>query len=343
MEGVPPSCNEDDVNLTSNQFDFQSPEDSFNISEFLLPADNQGSISCNDQGGQTTDQFPPSFPQTMTTMGDLDGTSSSWINQNEPNWPQAPSRDQQWTDYQLPIMSNQVPAMNQWHQNSNIPQPYPRHGYITPNATTSQHGGFNQPGPSFPAPRIQHFPNQGQVDQAFAIPNIDNMQQENFVPQNFDNSTRSQMDNLQVRGLQNQTATPNASNPGLGTSLQSQNRGLNTQQVEMVRSKDPFWNYIEDRTDGSMKCTFCPHTFANKTSISRIKWHLSGEEGHNVAICLGVPKEVQEAAFLAAYKRQKITASSANVNDCGISTCPQEQNIEINMVGVGEQRISSQQ
>ena len=104
MEGVPPSCNEDDVNLTSNQFDFQSPEDSFNISEFLSyvilkhilseddclrfsyfslsyilfhgsrPAPevpvNQGSISCNDQGGQNnvindsiqqTTQFPLSF------------------------------------------------------------------------------------------------------------------------------------------------------------------------------------------------------------------------------------------------------------------------------------------
>jgi len=36
MEGVPPSCNEDDVNLTLNQFDIQSPEDSFNISELLL-------------------------------------------------------------------------------------------------------------------------------------------------------------------------------------------------------------------------------------------------------------------------------------------------------------------
>ncbi|KAJ6951482.1 disease resistance protein [Populus alba x Populus x berolinensis] len=90
-----------------------------------------------------------------------------------------------------------------------------------------------------------------------------------------------------------------------------------------------------------MKCKFCPHTYAIKTSISRIKWHLSGEEGHGVAICRGVPKEVQEAAFLAANKRQKITASSVNVNDCGISTCPQEQNIEINMVGVGEQMISS--
>ncbi|KAL3564841.1 hypothetical protein D5086_032887, partial [Populus alba] len=81
---------------------------------------NESSISCNDQGGQNnvindsiqqTTLFPPSFPQTMTTMGDLHGTSSSWINQNEPNWPQTPSRDQQWTIYQLPIMSNQVPAM----------------------------------------------------------------------------------------------------------------------------------------------------------------------------------------------------------------------------------------
>jgi hypothetical protein len=45
---------------------------------------------------------------------------------------------------------------------------------------------------------------------------------------------RSQMDNLQVRGLQNQTATPNASNPGPDTSLQSQNRGLNTQQVRSL-------------------------------------------------------------------------------------------------------------
>jgi hypothetical protein len=38
---------------------------------------------------------------------------------------------------------------------------------------------------------------------------------------------RSQMDNLQVRGLQNQTA-------GLDTSLQSQIRGLNTQQVRSI-------------------------------------------------------------------------------------------------------------
>jgi hypothetical protein len=42
------------------------------------------------------------------------------------------------------------------------------------------------------------------------------------------------MDNLQVRGLQNQIARPNASNPGPDTSLQSQIRGLNTQQVRSL-------------------------------------------------------------------------------------------------------------
>jgi len=68
----------------------------------------------------------------------------------------------------------------------------------------------------------------------------------------------------------------------------------------MVGSNDPFWNYVEDGADdGSMKCMFCPHTYAIKTSISRIKWHLSGERGHGVAICRGVTKEVQEAAFQA--------------------------------------------
>ncbi|KAI9377047.1 hypothetical protein POPTR_019G014372v4 [Populus trichocarpa] len=161
------------------------------------------------------------------------------------------------------------------------------------------------------------------------------------IARNDEVSSNSE-DDLQVTGLQIQTARPNASNPGLDTSLQSQLRGLNTQQVEMVGSKDPFWNYIEDMADGSMKCKFCPHTFANKTSISRIKWHLSGEEGHHVAICRGVTKEVQEAAFLAmcgGNKRLKSTESSINVNDSGISTCPQEQNIKIENMGGGIGRV----
>ncbi|XP_073262954.1 uncharacterized protein [Populus alba] len=96
----------------------------------------------------------------------------------------------------------------------------------------------------------------------------------------------------------------------------------------MGRSDDPFWKEVKDMNDGSMKCKFCGHLFAKDTSISRIKWHFSGERGHGVGICGQVPKEVQEAAFLAmrgGYKRHKGIASLSNVNDYAISTCPQEQ------------------
>jgi len=118
----------------------------------------------------------------------------------------------------------------------------------------------------------------------------------------------------------------------------------------MVGSNDPFWNYVEDGADdGSMKCMFCPHTYTIKTSISRIKWHLSGVRRHGVAICRGVTKEVQEAAFQAMYggnKRHKNTASSINVNDCGISTVVGgigrvQREVHVVEPGVGEERITS--
>ncbi|XP_052305679.1 uncharacterized protein LOC18108035 [Populus trichocarpa] len=94
MEGFPPSSAEDDVmiNLTSNQFDIQSPEDSFNISELLSsPLEdlaNQSFISCNDQVEQNfvvdnnvindsiqqTTQFPPSSSQAI-----MEGVTASSI------------------------------------------------------------------------------------------------------------------------------------------------------------------------------------------------------------------------------------------------------------------------
>jgi len=91
----------------------------------------------------------------------------------------------------------------------------------------------------------------------------------------------------------------------------------------MVQSNDPFWHHVEE-----MKCLYCGHQFAKDTSISRIKWHLSGEKGHGVAICREVPKLVQEAAFQAMHggnKRHKSIASSSNVNDNVIPTTPQER------------------
>ncbi|KAJ6761548.1 hypothetical protein OIU74_024241 [Salix koriyanagi] len=86
--------------------------------------------------------------------------------------------------------------------------------------------------------------NQGQADQASVIPHIDNMQQESLVSQNFGRSTRSQMENLQVHVLQNQNARPNASDAGPDSSLQSQNRGLNTQQVRTLTELSPIANCL---------------------------------------------------------------------------------------------------
>ncbi|KAG5224074.1 disease resistance protein [Salix suchowensis] len=88
--------------------------------------------------------------------------------------------------------------------------------------------------------------------------------------------------------------------------------------------------------NGSMKYSFCPHKYAINTSISRIKLHLSGEERRGVAICRKVTKDVQDAALKAIYesnKRHKTTTSFFNVNDRGISTHPQEQNIENENMG----------
>ncbi|KAF9661123.1 hypothetical protein SADUNF_Sadunf19G0035000 [Salix dunnii] len=168
MEGAPPSSVEDDVNFTLNPSEldtFPYYDHGSRLAPEEVPV-NQSSITCNDQAGQNmlvdnndsiqqTTQFPTSFPQTMTTKGGLDGTSSSWINQNGPNWPQTTSSDQQWTN-QLPT-SSQVPGM--------LPEP-----------------PMNQ--------WIQCISNQGQVDQASVIPKIDNMQQANLVPRNFGKSTR---------------------------------------------------------------------------------------------------------------------------------------------------------
>ncbi|KAJ6292034.1 hypothetical protein OIU76_024018, partial [Salix suchowensis] len=131
MEGAPPSSGQDDVNFTLNRLDFETLMSELSSSPPEEVPVNQRSMLCNDQAGQNmqvdnndsiqqTTQFPTSFPQTMTTMGGSDVSSSSWINQNGPNWPQTPSSDQQWTN-QL-SMSNQVsgmllqpqPPLNQW-------------------------------------------------------------------------------------------------------------------------------------------------------------------------------------------------------------------------------------
>lgn len=77
---------------------------------------------------------------------------------------------------------------------------------------------------------------------------------------------------------------------------------------------DGFWNYVEKKNNG-FACKFCEFEFAARTSVTRIKSHLSGIKGLGVSICNRVPDDVKEAACLAIQggkKRRKPMPSSSN-------------------------------
>ncbi|KAJ6966516.1 hypothetical protein NC652_004158 [Populus alba x Populus x berolinensis] len=76
-------------------------------------------------------------------------------------------------------------------------------------------------------------------------------------------------------------------------------------QKKRVKHTDPFWDHVEKTNDGGpFKCKFCKSTFAASTSISRFKYHLSGESGKGVGICGRVPVDVKAAAYQAMHKKQ---------------------------------------
>jgi disease resistance protein RPS2 len=84
--------------------------------------------------------------------------------------------------------------------------------------------------------------------------------------------------------------------------------------------RDYFWRYVERVAEGKRKCTFCGKLFAEGTSITRIKWHLSRVEGHGVTTCKLVTPEVQDAA------REAVDGLSNNEVANAISDSSQEQN-----------------
>ncbi|RQO85982.1 hypothetical protein POPTR_001G404800v4 [Populus trichocarpa] len=76
-------------------------------------------------------------------------------------------------------------------------------------------------------------------------------------------------------------------------------------QKKRVKHTDPFWDHVEKTSDGGpFKCKFCKSSFAASTSISRFKYHLSGESGKGVGICGRVPVDVKAAAYQAMHKKQ---------------------------------------
>ncbi|XP_034916906.2 disease resistance protein At4g27190-like [Populus alba] len=112
----------------------------------------------------------------------------------------------------------------------------------------------------------------------------------------------------------------------------------------MLRQNDPvlhhddrsFWEYVEKMDDGRMRCKFCGQFFAERTSITRIKHHLSGRKRGGAQNCAQVPQHVRDAALAAidgppAKKRKTVAGSSNNEVTNAISASAQQQNNEMMM------------
>ncbi|KAL3564867.1 hypothetical protein D5086_032913 [Populus alba] len=173
MEGFPPSSMDELTEFDLESLYFQS-EDPFNMSELLSYVILKHFLSEDDcLQFSYSSVYPLYYSMEAGRLTSTKAPYHAMIKVDRTMWSTIVFNKQ---------LSFQFHFLKPWHQYSNIHQPQPGHGYMTPNATTSEHGGFIQPGPSFPAPRSQYFSNQGQVDRAAVIPNIDNVQQENFVP-----------------------------------------------------------------------------------------------------------------------------------------------------------------
>ncbi|KAG5223935.1 disease resistance protein [Salix suchowensis] len=113
--------------------------------------------------------------------------------------------------------------------------------------------------------------------------------------------------------------------------------------MKVARQNDPFWDYVEKLDDaGPFNCTFCGYKFSAATSVSRIKWHLSGVKGRGVKICEKVPGDVQDSAREAIdgppeKKHKAIEGSSNNELANTISTSAQVQNYGGRLVEMAEQ------
>ncbi|KAL4199273.1 hypothetical protein AMTRI_Chr03g144090 [Amborella trichopoda] len=68
----------------------------------------------------------------------------------------------------------------------------------------------------------------------------------------------------------------------------------------MVRSKDPFWDYCEERGH-KLYCNFCDEGFS--AGITRFECHLSREQENDIKACPQVPDDVQATAVSATHEK----------------------------------------
>ena len=92
----------------------------------------------------------------------------------------------------------------------------------------------------------------------------------------------------------------------------------------MGRGKDQIWKHAEKR-NGRFQCKFCNKEFPG--GATRIKSHLAGLKGHDIAICNSVSEEVREKvrkeaslAIEGPNKRLKSALTSSDAKDSKTSS-----------------------
>ena len=85
----------------------------------------------------------------------------------------------------------------------------------------------------------------------------------------------------------------------------------------MGRQRDQFWDYVEN-LNGGFKCNYCGQNF--RGGASRIKAHLAGVPGHDIAVCNTVPQDVQEKAQATQKKREAQVTHGTNKKPKSVPT-----------------------
>lgn len=84
----------------------------------------------------------------------------------------------------------------------------------------------------------------------------------------------------------------------------------------MGRKKDLIWIHAE-KLNNRFKCNYCNGEFTG--GVARIKYHLAGVSGHDVAPCESVPEDVRED-LEGTYKKHKGASTSSIVSGSRIKS-----------------------
>lgn len=93
----------------------------------------------------------------------------------------------------------------------------------------------------------------------------------------------------------------------------------------MTKIKDKFWEYAE-KLNNRFKCKYCKRDFPG--GVARVKSHLSGIKGRDIAVCAQVPEEVKASAVIAVGEAgvnvsgtKRAKSSTGSVGESSVSVC----------------------